>query len=145
MISAREVASLVLVGAFWGCTNPLLRRGSVEVAAVESARKSHSRTEISAATKSLSAQGLLSSLSRFRNVKVWLPYALNQLGSVLFYISLSQSEMSLVVPISNGLALLFSIVTSYALGERLHQPMRTLIGVALVMGGVTMCLLSRTQ
>jgi drug/metabolite transporter (DMT)-like permease len=145
MISAREVASLVLVGAFWGCTNPLLRRGSIDVAASESETKTIRPTQGSNATKSLSWQGVLSSLRRFSNVKVWLPFALNQLGSVLFYISLSQSEMSLVVPISNGLALLFSIVTSYALGERLSQPIRTLFGVALVMGGVSMCLLSRQQ
>jgi Putative transmembrane family 234 len=135
----------VLVGALWGCTNPLLRRGSIDVAASESETRTIRPTQSSNATKSLSSQGVLSSLRRFRNVKVWLPFAMNQLGSVLFYISLSQSEMSLVVPISNGLALLFSIVTSYALGERLSQPIRALFGVALVMGGVSMCLLSRQQ
>jgi Putative transmembrane family 234 len=133
----------VLVGAFWGCTNPLLRRGSIDVAASESETKTIRPAQSSNATKSLSSRGVLSSLRRFRSVKVWLPFAVNQLGSVLFYISLSQSEMSLVVPISNGLALLFSIVTSYALGERLSQPIRALFGVALVMGGVSMCLLSR--
>jgi Putative transmembrane family 234 len=140
MISGREIASLVLVGAFWGCTNPLLRRGSIDVASCESESGGSSATKKTSASRST-----FSSLRRFRNVKVWLPYALNQLGSVLFYFSLSQSEMSLVVPISNGLALLFSIVTSYALGERVNRPLRAVLGVTLVMGGGTICLLSRKQ
>jgi uncharacterized membrane protein len=69
----------------------------------------------------------------------------NQLGSALFYVSLSQSEMSLVVPICNALSLLFSIVTSYALGERLDQPIRAALGAAFVLGGVTLCLYSRSN
>ena len=67
-------------------------------------------------------------------------YILNQFGSVLFYIQLSKSDLTLAVPICNGLALVFSFVTSYFLGEPINKPLRTLLGASLVVAGVAICL-----
>jgi Putative transmembrane family 234 len=149
-----DLISLLLVGAFWGCTNPFLRKGSLEAAAAQpkaeearSTQHDHNQEPISRKDemkKVTIVQKILSTLARFRNIRVWLPYLLNQFGSVLFYWTLAKSELSLAVPICNALALLFSILTTFWLGhERVDQPLRMACGAALVMGGVGLCLLSR--
>jgi len=134
MDSSLQIISLVLVGALWGCTNPLLRKGSTEVKAAVDDQESSSFL-----------QSFILSLSTFRNVSVWLPYLLNQAGSLLYYNTLRKSDLSLAVPICNGLSLVFSMATSYVLGERVDKPVQTIVGAALVMGGVVLCLLSREE
>lgn len=124
MVSSSEILSLVLVGAFWGCTNPLMRQGSQDVSLAKQ-------------------QSSASWLSKWLSVRVWLPYALNQSGSLLFYYTLGHSDLSLAVPMCNGLALVFSILTSYWIGEPMDDPWRLIVGSALVMAGVAVCLSSR--
>lgn len=113
----KDSLSMILVGALWGCTNPLLRKGSVEV----------------------DKNQRLSSLKALLNVKIWLPYLLNQSGSIVFYILLANTELSLAVPICNALALLFSFLTSVILGEPIQKPFRSFLGATLVVVGVTIC------
>jgi drug/metabolite transporter (DMT)-like permease len=131
-----DVLSLVLVGACWGCTNPLLRASSTSNPAAPTA-------DAASDTKATFAQSVVSSLSKFRRISVWLPYVVNQAGSLLYYFALSQSDLSVAVPVCNALALVFSIATSYFMGERVDQPLRTMLGATLVMGGVAVCLVSR--
>ena len=121
----KDSLSMILVGALWGCTNPLLRKGSVEVE--ERSRIKHKESR------------LLASLNSFLNVRVWLPYVLNQSGSIVFYILLANSKLSLAVPICNALALLFSFLTSLVLGEPIQKPFRSFLGASLVVVGVTVC------
>jgi hypothetical protein len=122
-----DLMSMVLVGALWGCTNPLLRKGAVEAA------------DTTNTSKTSADSFLRSSLRSFLNIKVWLPYALNQSGSIVFYILLANSDLSLAVPTCNALALLFSFVTSVLLGEPIEKPMQTFVGASLVLLGVTIC------
>ena len=111
-----QALALILVGALWGCTNPLLRQGAVAAA----------------------DENLWRRLTQWR---VWVPYLLNQAGSVLYYWTLGQSDLSLAVPICNALALVFSIVTSvFVVGEELRRPVGTVSGAVLVLVGVSMCL-----
>lgn len=137
MFSSTDIASLVLVGAFWGCTNPLLRQGSTKVAS--STHTSNLPNELS---DSHSIVGFVSTqLSAFRHVSVWLPYAMNQAGSVLFYFTLSKIDISIAVPACNALALVFSIGTSWwILKEPVNRPVHTILGAGLVVGGVALCL-----
>jgi hypothetical protein len=128
----KDSMSMIIVGALWGCTNPLLRKGSVE------STKSSRRT-------SKNDSFLLASLKSFLNVKVWLPYALNQSGSIVFYILLAKSDLSLAVPICNSLALLFSIITSLMLGEPMQKPFRSFLGATLVVVGVTICVSTQEE
>jgi drug/metabolite transporter (DMT)-like permease len=131
-----DVVSLVLVGACWGCTNPILRASS--------ATSPTGPTADAAPDKNATfAQSVVSSLSKFRRISVWLPYVVNQAGSLLYYFTLSQSDLSVAVPVCNALSLVFSIITSYFMGERVDQPLRTMLGATLVMGGVAICLVSR--
>lgn len=133
-----DIVAMVLVGAFWGCTNPLLRQGSSK------AEPSSSVAESDSPVSSLT-QRITKALTKFRHVGVWLPYLVNQSGSILYYYTLSQSDLSLAVPICNALALLFSIATAYVLGEPFSHPLQTTLGSALIMGGVAVCLVAREQ
>jgi Putative transmembrane family 234 len=120
------------VGAFWGCTNPMLRKGALEEHPFTTDDKEFSLLSF-----------LIVTLSKFRRIRVWLPYALNQCGSLLYYWLLASSDLSMAVPVCNALSLVFSCITSYALGERADQPIRALVGSALVMIGVAICMSSQ--
>ena len=149
MPTLSETPALILVGALWGCTNPLLRKGSSEAKSsfghAETTAAAESSDPSSRSSDSFARSFFISSLSKFLHFRVWLPYLLNQSGSLLFYYALSKSDLSLAVPICNALALIFSIFTSFALGERVDKPARAIVGGALVMGGVTLCLSSRSS
>jgi drug/metabolite transporter (DMT)-like permease len=148
MPSILEVLSLILVGALWGITNPFLRQqannengGATESASPQVNDDAADGADSHAPQSQQSwIQSIFSSLAKFRRFGVWLAFLLNQSGSIMFYYSLANSDISLAVPICNGLSLLFSIVTSNLLGERVDQPIRTMVGAALVVGGVAVCL-----
>jgi drug/metabolite transporter (DMT)-like permease len=131
-----DVVSLVLVGACWGCTNPILRASSAT-------NPTATTTDAAPDKNATFTQSVILSLSKFRRISVWLPYVVNQAGSLLYYFTLSQSDLSVAVPVCNALSLVFSIITSYFMGERVDQPLRTILGATLVMGGVAICLVSR--
>ena len=88
-------------------------------------------------------RSLVQSLLRFRRVRVWLPYLLNQSGSILYYKLLATSDLSLSVPVCNALALVFSSATSFLLGERVDRPLAALFGSLLVTLGVAICMASK--
>lgn len=137
-----DIAALILVGAFWGCTNPLLRQGSLKAAESEQQKPpvdTPSTSNAATAAADATTTSWTKQLRKFRHVRVWLPYAVNQSGSLLFYVALSQTDLSLAVPIANALALVFSVVTTFLIGEPLHQPLKTVAGAALVVGGVALC------
>ena len=123
--SVADITAVVLVGAFWGCTNPLLRQGSLAAAAV--------------GPDTTTPNSWTHQLRKLRHVRVWMPYAVNQIGSLLFNLTLAQTELSLAVPVANALALVFSVLTTILIGEPLYQPVKTVIGASLVVGGVALC------
>mmetsp|Transcript_25561 Transcript_25561/g.70580 ORF Transcript_25561/g.70580 Transcript_25561/m.70580 type:complete len:173 (+) Transcript_25561:231-749(+) len=149
--------SMIAVGAFWGCTNPLLRQGAVQATnqnhiatTTSTTNSSHNNNDSNNASNNNPPSiitGSLQSLLKFRQWQVWLPYVVNQLGSALFYVTLGNSELSLAVPICNGLALVFSILTSFVIGgERPDDnPLQTVLGSALVVLGVALCVLSSSS
>lgn len=79
------------------------------------------------------------------NFRVWLPYAINQLGSLLYYKTLGDSAMTMSVPVCNATSVAFSSLTSVLLGERVDQPGRAALGVTLVMLGVGICMYSSEE
>jgi hypothetical protein len=132
MISATEAISLLLVGALWGCTNPFMRQGSIEA----------KNTSTNTAQEEGETKSVLKSVFRLAKIKVWLPYLINQLGSLLYYKQLASSNLTLSVPICNATAMVFSCITSFLLGERVNQPGRAALGVILVLLGVQICMYS---
>mmetsp|Transcript_29110 Transcript_29110/g.42810 ORF Transcript_29110/g.42810 Transcript_29110/m.42810 type:complete len:141 (-) Transcript_29110:129-551(-) len=137
MISSTEAISLLLVGALWGCTNPFMRQGSIESKKTSTINTSQEEGEESTS--------VLKSLFRLAKIKVWLPYLINQLGSLLYYKQLASSNLTLSVPVCNATAMVFSCITSFFLGERVNQPGRAALGVILVLLGVQICMYSSSE
>ena len=65
------------VGAFWGCTNPFLKQGS----------KGVDRVKATSALGQLGAELWF----LFSNWRYTLPFAINQCGSLMYYITLGGS------------------------------------------------------
>lgn len=129
-----EVFYLLLVGALWGCTNPLMRKAS------ENQDGKHNNTENTSSATSNAPNPILNLLSRLANIKIWLPYAINQAGSLLYYKLLVSSRLTISVPICNATAMVFSCITSMLLGERVDRPLRAGIGVVCIMLGSAICM-----
>ncbi|XP_073408081.1 transmembrane protein 234 isoform X2 [Dendrobates tinctorius] len=102
-LSASEVLSLLVVSILWGATNPFLRRGAEGVELV--------KVEGRVRRLLYEAKFLLS------NYRYVVPFLLNQSGSLVFYITLASTDLSLAVPVCNSLALVFTMVTGKILGE----------------------------
>ncbi|NXK87969.1 TM234 protein, partial [Formicarius rufipectus] len=67
-----------------------------------------------------------------------LPFLLNQGGSLLFYLTLASTELSLAVPLCNSLALVVTLLTGRILGEELGGK-RAVAGMLLTILGVSLC------
>lgn len=95
---------LVLVALIWGSTNVLMKLGSAGV------------TSLPKRSSSLLAF-IHEFIFLFTRPRYVLPFLVNISGSVLFYYSLSQADMTLVVPIVNSLTFIFTTIVSKLVGE----------------------------
>ena len=123
----QEAGWFVLVGLMWGATNPLLKRGSKGIEDV----KHQNRVW----------QFLLEMKFLVLNWKYMLPFAVNQLGAVVYYVTISTADITLAVPLTNSLTFLFTTLFGLLLGE--HISPHTIAGVVLVLSGVAMCIFSK--
>ncbi|XP_013808836.2 transmembrane protein 234 isoform X1 [Apteryx mantelli] len=124
MVSAGEAAALVLVAVLWGSTGPFLRTGA---AGLEQVRDQGRLRQLLAEIRFL---GL--------NYKYVVPFLLNQCGSLLFYLTLASTDLSLAVPLCNSLALIATLVTGKILGEDTGGK-RAVAGMLITVLGVTLC------
>ncbi|KAM9369658.1 transmembrane protein 234 [Phaethornis superciliosus] len=123
--AAGQAAVLVLVAVLWGGTGPFLRAGAAGLEELQCpGRLQQLRAEI-----------------RFLglNYKYIVPLLLNQGGSLLFYLTLASTDLSLAVPLCNSLALVVTVVTGRMLGENIGGQ-RAVAGMLLTGLGVTLCL-----
>uniref|UniRef100_A0A7N8YCF0 Transmembrane protein 234 n=1 Tax=Mastacembelus armatus TaxID=205130 RepID=A0A7N8YCF0_9TELE len=116
-----ELLSLLLVSVLWGCTNPLLKRGTEGIENV---------TRTSRVSQLLAEMYLV-------------PFLLNQSGSLVFYYTLSTTELSLAVPVANSLTFLCTLITGKLLGEEFGGK-QAVAGMFLTMAGITLCVISST-
>ena len=142
MVNVSEAISLLLVGALWGCTNPFMRKGFLET---KSQNEDKGHDNISCNSGSSNTDGIIKTfihkkLALLVHIRVWLPYLIDQMGSLLYYKTLASSNLTLSVPICKATAMVFSSITSAILGERVNQPYRATFGVILVLSGVAICM-----
>ncbi|XP_073521796.1 transmembrane protein 234 [Phyllobates terribilis] len=123
-LSACEVLSLLTVSVLWGTTNPFLRRGAEGV--------EHVKVEGRVRRLLHEAKFLLS------NYRYVVPFLLNQSGSLVFYITLASTDLSLAVPVCNSLALVFTMVTGKILGEDIGGK-GAVLGLLLTTLGISLC------
>ncbi|KAM9243576.1 transmembrane protein 234 [Trichechus inunguis] len=125
--SLGQVLALVLVAALWGGTQPMLKRASAGLQRV------HERTW---------AQQLLQEMKTlFLNTEYLMPFLLNQCGSLLYYLTLASTDLTLAVPICNSLAIVFTLIVGKLLGEEIGGK-RAVAGMVLTVTGIALCITS---
>ncbi|VEN33677.1 unnamed protein product, partial [Callosobruchus maculatus] len=67
-----------------------------------------------------------------------LPWLVNQSGSVIYFLTLQSTDLTLSVPLANSLTFVFTAVVSWILEEKLPKK-RTTIGVILILLGTSLC------
>nr|XP_036866341.1 transmembrane protein 234 isoform X3 [Manis javanica] len=77
----------------------------------------------------------------FLNTEYLMPFFLNQCGSLLYYLTLTSTDLTLAVPISNSLAIVFTLIVGKVLGEDIGGK-RALAGMVLTVAGITLCVTS---
>lgn len=130
-----KIVSYLFVGMLWGCTNPFLKAGSSKAANED--KKSNNEASWYIRTKS--------TLKKFLRPSVFVPIAINQCGSVAFYYLLATDDISTAVPICNSLTFAFTGITGWALGEKIYRPSLFILGVVLVILGISLCAISTPQ
>jgi hypothetical protein len=119
-----DAVAFCAVGALWGLTNPLIKRG---LAAVDARR-----------CRAPAGGALAAALAHAATPSFLVPQLLNLLGSALFAAALPAGRVSVAVPLANGVALAATAAADAALGEGL-APWPGLPALALVLLGVALC------
>ncbi|XP_074548171.1 transmembrane protein 234 [Halichoeres trimaculatus] len=127
MVTIVELLSLLLVSALWGCTNPFLKRGTE---GIENVTKTNRVSQLLAEAKFL-----------LLNIRYLVPFLLNQSGSLVYYYTLSTTELSFAVPVANSLTFIFTLLTGKLLGEEFGGK-QAVVGMFLTMAGITLCVIS---
>ncbi|CAI8042589.1 Transmembrane protein 234 homolog [Geodia barretti] len=123
-----QTLSFLAVALVWGTTNPLLKKGSVGVEKIQCRGR----------LRQLFAELAFLAL-RWQYV---VPFLVNQSGSVLYYVTIGQADISLAVPITNSLTFLVTSVAGRLMGEK-SPTNTTYLGVVLVLVGVALCIASK--
>ncbi|XP_052572828.1 transmembrane protein 234 isoform X2 [Peromyscus californicus insignis] len=124
--SLGQVLALVLVAALWGGTQPLLKRASAGLQQVHE--------------KTWARQLLQEMKTLFLNTEYLMPFLLNQSGSLLYYLTLASTDLTLAVPICNSLAIVFTLIVGKVLGEDIGG--KPVAGMVLTVTGITLCVSS---
>ncbi len=115
MLHLDGILGILVTGLIWGITDPLMKKfGSEEY------------------SQNTTLSQILPFLGNWRYA---CTFATNQLGSVTFLWTLSRADLSLAVPIANGLKILFTVVTGQLLGEDKISA-KSAVGLVLITAGV---------
>ncbi|RHZ77837.1 hypothetical protein Glove_172g37 [Diversispora epigaea] len=123
-----NIIGFILVALCWGFTNPFIKQGSKGLENI----KYNSWIK-----QTLGEFWYL--LTRWQYV---VPLLLNLSGSVVYYYTLGQADLSLAIPITNSLTFIFTTIAASLLGEEIGNK-ETWIGMGLVVFGVGMCVRSK--
>nr|XP_033322812.1 transmembrane protein 234 homolog [Megalopta genalis] len=123
-VTFESVVYLCFVALLWGGTNPYIKKGAVGLENVKATSK------IGQFFKELAF--LVTKL------KYIVPFVINQCGSVLYFLMLAGTDISLAVPVTNSLTFVVTAITGSMLGEeKIHK--NTYIGMTLILVGTMLC------
>lgn len=129
--SPAVIACYLIVGILWGCTNPFIKH----------AQASGKHLSNPTTTESKSYSQVLQRF--FTEPALFLPFLINQSGSLFYYYIISRQPISLASPVCNSLSFIFTAVTSYwYFKEELHSLPMLLVGIIFVLLGSYVCILS---
>ena len=118
----------LVVALIWGCTNPLLKRGSVGIETIENSSKLQ--------------KALLQIKWLILNPSFTIPFLMNQSGSVLYYLTIASSDISIAVPVINSLTLVVTTIMGTLMGEKVLS-VRSYLGIVCVVSGVCISIMSK--
>jgi multidrug transporter EmrE-like cation transporter len=138
MITWKAIGGCVLVSILWGCTNPYIKYAQQASATAYNQESIQSNKE----NVKNSLWDTLTNLKRsMMNIKVMAPFALNQLGSAVFFLLLSTEPVSVVSPVCNSLTFLFTAITSYTVfKESVKYPWMLVVGIFFILCGTALCM-----
>lgn len=135
MISLRAMFGYLLVSVLWGCSNPFIKHAQ----AMKFGQPINDEED--KGHKSI-FHGLLSGLYSFTDMRVFIPFIVNQTGSIVFYFLLSSEPVSIASPVCNSLTFVVTAVTSYAIfNEVVRHPFMLIVGTVLIICGTSLCML----
>ncbi|KAA8523141.1 hypothetical protein F0562_009564 [Nyssa sinensis] len=127
-----DVEKMIAVGLVWGATNALMRRGAL---IWDQALKSSPPT---------TNHPLFASLRKWINLLlIWqysVPFFLNLSASATFFAILSDTPISLAVPVTNATTFAATAVFGLLLGEETRVGL-ALFGTFLIVLGVYICIM----
>ena len=129
--SLTPIVGYFTVGILWGVTNPFIKRAAA--------------TKTTAAVPPTGNKSHLSTLRHFcTEPKIFVPFLVNQTGSLVFYYLLSKEPVSRTAPICNAITFTFTALTGYVfLKEEIRSPILLAIGSLLVVLGTYFCCLEQ--
>ncbi|XP_073132297.1 uncharacterized protein [Henckelia pumila] len=122
----KDVEKMVAIGLVWGATNALMRKGAL---IWDQALKSTPQSDASQIKKWL------------KLLLIWqytLPFLINLSASAAFFAILSDSPISLAVPVTNATTFAATAVFGMILGEETHVGL-ALLGTFLIVSGIYIC------
>ncbi|KAI3790158.1 hypothetical protein L2E82_02984 [Cichorium intybus] len=129
-----DVEKMVAVGLIWGATNALMRRGAlISDQQILKQKSSSSKTHKNPILKTL--------IDWFNLLLVWqysVPFLINLSASATFFAILSDTPISLAVPVTNATTFAATAVFGMLLGEETRVGL-TLFGTLLIVLGVYVC------
>ncbi|KAF2249494.1 hypothetical protein BU26DRAFT_531287 [Trematosphaeria pertusa] len=136
----RWILGFLMVGACWGLTTPFMRKAAMNYTppprpSVTDPNNSWLKRKILGVW-----YAVIGVLSRPAYA---VPLLLNVTGSVWFFILIGKAELSLTVPITNSLAFLFTVLGEWW-AEKKVISRDTWIGMVLVLGGIGLCVQSKS-
>eukprot|EP00163_Fabomonas_tropica_P031226 TRINITY_DN734_c0_g1_i21.p1 TRINITY_DN734_c0_g1~~TRINITY_DN734_c0_g1_i21.p1 ORF type:complete len:150 (-),score=37.33 TRINITY_DN734_c0_g1_i21:66-515(-) len=120
--------SLLLVGLFWGGTNPMIKYGTKGVEDIK-----HDNAII---------QFLKKVFYLGTRWQYMVPFLLNLSGSVVYYYTLGKARLSLAVPLVNSATFIVTAIVSTLFGERIEGGKTAYLGIVFVVIGITLCVIS---
>ncbi|KAI3775534.1 hypothetical protein L1987_50113 [Smallanthus sonchifolius] len=128
-----DVEKMVAVGLIWGATNALMRRGALisdqQILKKQSSTKTHKNPILKTLT------------DWFNLLLVWqysVPFIVNLSASATFFAILSDTPISLAVPVTNATTFAATAVFGMLFGEETRVVL-TLFGTFLIILGVYVC------
>ncbi|KAK5722166.1 hypothetical protein LTR17_014358 [Elasticomyces elasticus] len=139
----RWLLGFLIVGACWGLTTPFMRRAAIaRDRAPQTVRPV--TTDPNVPWLKRKALGIIYAvIDLLKNPAYAIPLLLNITGSIWFFLLIGQAELSLTVPITNSLAFLFTVLGEWYADSKVITR-DTWIGMALVLGGIALCVQSKT-
>eukprot|EP00258_Populus_trichocarpa_P029544 XP_024445563.1 transmembrane protein 234 homolog isoform X1 [Populus trichocarpa] len=114
-----DIEKMITIGLVWGATNALIRRGALLWD--HQSLKSSSSSSSSLSSPPKFHQKLLSSLKSWLSLLIFwqysLPFLLNLSASAIFFAILSDTPISLAVPVTNATTFAATAVFGMLLGE----------------------------